>query len=239
MTMTDAIYQRIARDLRTAIARGAYPPGARLPTEQDLSERYTVSRHTAREALQLLRNEGLIARKRGVGSVVAPNDEPGMFTQSIDSVADLLQYARDARLEVLSMTAARDSEVKALGLDQADDWTRILGVRRTAPRRLPVASTRIFIRTRICPSRADVDAHSGALNELLVARNNIRTGSIEQEISAVAVSVKAADLLGVAPASPALLTRRAYRSVSGEIYQLSLSLHPGDRFIYRMQLDRA
>lgn len=239
MKTPDAIYQRIAQDLRAGIARGDYPPGARLPTEQDISEQYSVSRHTAREALQLLRNEGLIARKRGVGSVVESNDDRGVFTQTIGGVADLLQYARNARLDVLSMRAANEGEVKAAGLDIDSAWTRILGVRRVAPRRLPVASTRIFIRSEICPPRADVEAHHGALNELIVARSNIRTGSIEQEISAVAVSAKAADLLGMAIASPALLTRRAYRSIAGEIYQLSLSLHPGDRFIYRMQLDRA
>jgi GntR family transcriptional regulator len=64
------LYQRIAADLRRAISSGELPPGSRLPTEQELGERYGVSRNTVRLALAELTNEGVIASTQGRGTFV-------------------------------------------------------------------------------------------------------------------------------------------------------------------------
>lgn len=63
-------YQRIADELRTAIQSGAFAPGDRLPGENDLMTRYEVARMTARQALSVLRNEGLAEARRGAGVFV-------------------------------------------------------------------------------------------------------------------------------------------------------------------------
>ncbi|MET7852941.1 GntR family transcriptional regulator [Streptomyces avermitilis] len=63
-------YQRIADDLREAIAAGQYRPGDRLPGESALAEQYDVATLTARQALKILRVEGLVETKRGAGARV-------------------------------------------------------------------------------------------------------------------------------------------------------------------------
>ncbi|MDV9190714.1 GntR family transcriptional regulator [Streptomyces sp. SR27] len=63
-------YQRIADELRTAIRSGAFAPGARLPGENDLMATYEVARMTARQALSVLRNEGLADARKGAGVFV-------------------------------------------------------------------------------------------------------------------------------------------------------------------------
>ncbi|MCX4920265.1 GntR family transcriptional regulator (plasmid) [Streptomyces sp. NBC_01281] len=63
-------YQRIADDLREAIAAGQYGPGDRLPGESALAEQYDVATLTARQALKVLRVEGLVETKRGAGARV-------------------------------------------------------------------------------------------------------------------------------------------------------------------------
>src|SRR4029450_11396751 len=64
------LYQRIAAELRDTIASGQLPPGSQLPTEQELGERYQVSRNTVRLALGLLANEGIITSTPGRGTFV-------------------------------------------------------------------------------------------------------------------------------------------------------------------------
>ncbi|MBG0567911.1 GntR family transcriptional regulator [Actinoplanes aureus] len=61
------VWQQIAEELRAGITDGSLPPGTRLPTEADLTERYQVARNTARQAISALVNEGLViaARPRG------------------------------------------------------------------------------------------------------------------------------------------------------------------------------
>lgn len=63
-------YQRIADELRTAIQSGDYAPGDRLPGENDLMARYEVARMTARQALSVLRAEGLAEARKGAGVFV-------------------------------------------------------------------------------------------------------------------------------------------------------------------------
>lgn len=63
-------YQRIADQLRAAIRAGEYPPDSRMPAETDLVERFRVSLPTVRQALGVLRTEGLIESRHGIGTFV-------------------------------------------------------------------------------------------------------------------------------------------------------------------------
>ena len=61
---------RIADDLRAAITRGEYGPGAQLPSERQLASQYGTARNTAREAVRLLAEAGLVIAKHGSGAFV-------------------------------------------------------------------------------------------------------------------------------------------------------------------------
>ncbi|MFC8795716.1 GntR family transcriptional regulator [Streptomyces cinereoruber] len=63
-------YQRIADELRDAIRSGDFAPGDRLPGENDLMATYEVARMTARQALSVLRTEGLAEARKGAGVFV-------------------------------------------------------------------------------------------------------------------------------------------------------------------------
>src|SRR5262245_29752443 len=63
-------YREIAAELRTAIERGDYPPGATLPRVVDLAAQYQVNETTAQRAITVLRTEGLVAQTRRKGTVV-------------------------------------------------------------------------------------------------------------------------------------------------------------------------
>ena len=58
------------QELRQAIARGTFRPGSQLPTEVELCQMLGVSRTVVREALRVLEDDGLVARRHGVGTFV-------------------------------------------------------------------------------------------------------------------------------------------------------------------------
>lgn len=64
------LWQRIHETLGSEIDAGHYPPGAKLPTEAELSQRFGVNRHTVRRALEALREENRIHVRRGAGAFV-------------------------------------------------------------------------------------------------------------------------------------------------------------------------
>ncbi|MGK7899129.1 MAG: phosphonate metabolism transcriptional regulator PhnF [Xenococcus sp. (in: cyanobacteria)] len=69
--MTTAVYIQIADELRKNIEESIYQPGDKLPTEKNLSERFGVNRHTIRNAIAILKEEGLVRVDRGRGTFVA------------------------------------------------------------------------------------------------------------------------------------------------------------------------
>lgn len=68
-------YAQIANDYRTKIIEGTLPDGAKLPSESELMKEYGVSRIVARQAIGVLRNEGLIVSHTGKGSFVRPRQQ--------------------------------------------------------------------------------------------------------------------------------------------------------------------
>jgi GntR family transcriptional regulator len=64
------VYKQIAERLRGAIATGVLEPGEQVPSEHELCAEYGVARGTARQAIMLLRNEGLIEAIHGLGCFV-------------------------------------------------------------------------------------------------------------------------------------------------------------------------
>ncbi|TCZ55025.1 phosphonate metabolism transcriptional regulator PhnF [Roseicella aquatilis] len=66
-----ALWRQIAGSLEREIAAGRLPPGTRLPTEAELTARFSVNRHTVRRAMEELESRGLVRIEQGRGSFVA------------------------------------------------------------------------------------------------------------------------------------------------------------------------
>ncbi|MEV8552548.1 GntR family transcriptional regulator [Streptomyces glaucescens] len=66
----EPLYEQIAQILAARIADGTYPPRRRIPSEAQIVAEYGVSRPTARAAVQLLVERGLVHTVRGKGSYV-------------------------------------------------------------------------------------------------------------------------------------------------------------------------
>ena len=62
----------IAEAIRSQIESGELPPGAQLPSERDLASTYGTARNTAREAVRILADAGLVITDQGKGSFVRP-----------------------------------------------------------------------------------------------------------------------------------------------------------------------
>jgi len=66
--------RQIAAALRARIESGEYPAGSALPSIVRLAQEYEVSANTAKKALAILKDEGLIESVPGYGTFVKPKD---------------------------------------------------------------------------------------------------------------------------------------------------------------------
>lgn len=227
-------YRQIADEFREAIASGRLKPGDALPTEMELCAARDISRHTAREALRLLAEDGLIARRRGAGTVVTQPPAPA-FAQPIGDFDSILQYARDAVFLPDRTRQASATDMKRLSLSGV--YTVFSGLRR-ASGAAPLAITTIFVLDELAPPLETVRSLTGSISEWIEGVHGVAVAGVTQRMEAVALTRTEAAKLSVAEGSPALRTLRRYTDVSGRTILVSESLHPAGRFAYEMKLNR-
>lgn len=85
-TLSDRVYENVL----SMISGGQFPVGAKLPTEQVLSEQLEVSRPIIRQALKQLREDGVVVSRQGSGSFVQRRpDEAVLDFAPVGSIADI------------------------------------------------------------------------------------------------------------------------------------------------------
>ncbi len=104
--------------LMALIASSDYGPGARLPTERALAERFNVSRGTVRAALARIEGRGNIVRIMGSGTYVADNNSTGMgLAGSGDASPQEIMEARimiEPRMPALVVAHANSSDMEKI-----------------------------------------------------------------------------------------------------------------------------
>jgi len=227
-------YRQIAEQFRKAITSGEYKPGDALPTEMEICDRFKVSRHTARDALRILTDDGLIERRRGAGTVVAERGAPA-FAQPIGDFETILQYARNSHFDITTEQTADEETLDRLGL--TGDYVQLIGFRRVEDQP-PQAITAVYIRADLAPDLETLSGLAGSISEWIEEHKGIAVERVVQRMEAVALNKSQAARLDVSTGYPALRTVRRYRDGGGAIILLSESLHPAGRFAYEMRLDR-
>ncbi|HKR50376.1 MAG TPA: GntR family transcriptional regulator [Pseudonocardiaceae bacterium] len=104
-------YQRVADDLRHAIAIGTYQPGDQLPTLAELTARYGIAVMTARDAIRQLVADGLVVSRQGKGAYVLrqpSTDESITAAQVLDLLNQVSRSVDDLtdRMVVVERTLA-------------------------------------------------------------------------------------------------------------------------------------
>lgn len=91
-----SVYGQVADDLRRRLAAGDPPSGELLPSENQLSARYGVSRGAINRAVLELRREGLVEVRRGVGTVACtPAETVTLPVEMVAGWAESLDEADD------------------------------------------------------------------------------------------------------------------------------------------------
>jgi GntR family transcriptional regulator len=113
------LYRQIEDYIRGLIASGDYDEGKLLPKEEDLAKRFGVSRNTVRQGMYTLVMEGLLIRKKGVGTMVAPQtitthlDEWHSFTQEMSEQGIALKnYSVRVNRELADKTLAETFQIE-------------------------------------------------------------------------------------------------------------------------------
>lgn len=229
------LYQVIAESLIEKIERGDFVVGDLLSSEAQLCTEYGVSRHTVREAIRALAGLGLVDAQPGVGTKVISR-RVGSYVQTLKEISDLTDYVSETKRRVLvtETRLAKDVQVALPGAADAQ-WKMFEAVRYMTNTDVVIAWTQVFVLPKYGEVLEQV-TDNVLVYSLIEKEFGIRTERLRQSITAVATPKDAAIHLGVEAGSPALGMLREYISADNEVYEVSWSIHPSERYQHKMEL---
>lgn len=234
------LYMQVARTLKDEIISGVYPVGSLLPTEDGLCERFSVSRYTVREALRLLRDDGLVSSRQGAGTMVIPPRLTGTDVHQFMSINDLVAFGTDTPLviESIRMVQVDDKIASRAGLPVGEEWLEVCGFRYLNDEEAAVCWTVYYINRVFASVGRLLHRHKGPIFLLIEDLYGQSITEVYQQISASLISPELAPTLKVKPGSAALEVRRTYKTGDEQIAQVTINTHPASRFTHSMTLRR-
>jgi GntR family histidine utilization transcriptional repressor len=203
---TGAVYQQIRRAVARPILRGEWLPGARIPSEHELIELFGASRMTINKALTSLADEGLIVRRRRLGSFVAARPPERSVTEIWDVGAEVARIGQEYAFELLHRQrfAADAATAELFGVEPGVEVIEVRGRHRANG--TPVQIERRLINLEAAPAAEKADFSSTPPGRWLL--DHIAWTDAEHLIRAVNADRETAALLEIEERTACLMVER-------------------------------
>lgn len=232
-------YHQLKELLRAEIVTGRWPAGAQIPSEPELCRLLDVSRTVVRQALGDLGHEGLLRRRKGLGTFVAEPKIHGRLVQSLTGFHDdMLAQGRVPRTRVLDQRVIPAPKIVAheLGLPEGTPVVMIDRVRSVDDE--PIVLVTTYLPEALVPGLAEIDFTDRSLYQTLAARYGLIIERGRRLLESIAATAACAERLGVEPGDPLLFLRSVTYLPDGRAIEYYEARHRGDRTILEVDLVR-
>lgn len=232
------LYVQVRDDLQRKITSGQLRAGDLLVPEPELCERYQVSRHTLRQAIDQLVRDGLLVRHRGRGTFVT---RPRVVEQPLGGfysfAREMAQRGIPLHSQVLAqeITAPSADECKHLHLRSVEHVYRLKRLRFLEGE--PLVLEVLHLPAHLGEVLLDADLTNQPVYDLLERRAGVTITHAHETIRPVVIQGADAELLRVKPGLPAFSVERLGEAGSRSV-EWRESLIRGDRFFFTVELPR-
>ena len=229
------LYHQLKTLILQEIESGRWKPDQQLPTEEQLSVRFRVSKITVRQALRELATLGWVRREQGRGTFVqkpALEEGPRKLTSF---TAEMQEHGLAATSQVLdkAVIAAPTDVAMKLGIPQGEALFRLRRLRLADG--IPLGVQTAYLPLAMVPEIDTVEFTDLSLYSLLESRYDLHPVAAKETLIAVVVNHEEANLLRVSAGSPALAAERVTFLPQGQPLEYAQSIMRGDR--YKVVLD--
>jgi len=230
------VHVQLKEALRRLLESKDYKPGDRFLSENEIAKEYGVSRMTARRVMDDLSKEGLILRVPGKGSFVTRRKFVEKLTELVGFTQDMERKGYVPGTRVLQ----RDSiyppkEVQEIL--QLEKGERVLVLRRVRYASAePVALQTAYVPLKFFPGIENVDFEKESLYATFKKFGRPPAWA-KQDMEAIVIQdLEQAELLGVAPGSPGLVSERLTYDLDGNPIEFTITVFRGDKYRFTVHL---
>ncbi|MGB3539259.1 MAG: histidine utilization repressor [Mesorhizobium sp.] len=226
-TVALSLGQQIRNHVLEKIDSGEWPEGSRIPSEAKLVEQLGVSRMTVYIALRDLSAEGVLLRKQGAGTFVAPRRSHSTFLELRNIHAEIEARGNKHTTDVHVLEQLSSDLAVATELSVSPGTTVFHSVLVHRENGKPIQIEDRYVNPRFSSNYLEQDFTKVTPNEHLMEIAPLE--EIEHVIQAVLADEHSSELLELKLGDPVLLMRRRTWS-RGMIATSARLLHPGARF---------
>jgi GntR family transcriptional regulator len=230
------LHAQVEQAVLKSMADGTLPAGARLPAEDQLIERFGVSRTTIRTAIQSLLARGLVEIRRGKGTFVTQPTITQELTELTGFVEDMRAIGREPSAKVLDrrLVAASETVARQLSLQRGAAVARIQRVRLADGS--PLSFDETYLPLELGQKIMAEDLENQPIFSLLEQKYATPLLEAEYRLAAVASHGTVARALGIDAGSPIFLIERTTYSSNHRPVDYERLYYRGDhiRFVTRL-----
>lgn len=232
-----ALYVQVRETLRDQIKSGALKPGQKLPSEDELAAQFGVSRMTVRQGITDLSDEGLLYRRRGVGTFITQFHVERDHNKLTDffETAEAEGFKAEVKLLSREVVPAKLMIANALGLQETEPVIRIKTLRLANG--VPVTIYDEYVPYKLCPELLTEELRSRAAWQVLEQYGYIIKRAV-QRIEARAAEAEVASVLNIEEDAPILFKSRIIYAEDGAPVELVLCHNHGNIYSAKMILVR-
>ena len=231
-------YFQLKEIMRERIRSGEWKPGELIPSERELSEKYGISRMTARQAITELVNEGLFYREQGKGTFVSQRKITQQLIHLTGFTEDIRARGQRPGTKVLSATMhpADEETAEKLRINAGTPIFRLQRLRLADDEPLAIELSQISFKG--CEGLLEEDLEHNSLYRLLEAKYGIALMEADQELEAGLTGSEEAQLLKISVASPVLFTRRITYSDRNQPIEYAKAVYCGNKYTFYTHMKR-
>lgn len=232
------LYFQLKEIIISEIKSGAYKPGSNIPTEDELSSIFNISRTTIRQAVAELVQEGWLYRIKSKGTFVSAPKISQNFIQEISSFNEQIQKTgRVPNTEILDLKKADATAEVAAALEVSVGSPVVYLHRKRLADREPIVTVKTYLPYEKCAKLLDMDLTDKSLYEEL-ERIGIKVYKLKWQIEAVEAVAGDVNLLQIKKGKPIQLFHSIGYSDNDVPVEYSIARYIGDRNKFEVVISR-
>lgn len=220
-------YQRIQGSIRERIEGGELKPGDAVASERELAKVHRVSLMTARHALAGLEREGMVERRRGSGTFVAP---PRIHFNKLMSYTEQMSsrgLAPSSKIITCKVVQDEDEIAARLNLPAASRLVKVERVRHTSEE--PFALEVCYLPADEFAGLTRAPLGRSSLFATLERDYEVRITYADEEVDATAADSRVSQLLEIPRGAPVMRIRQVIHSSTGKAIVYVLGFYRSER----------